>query len=121
MAKVLTNTLIGAHLNWAVAYALGYPKGSPKTLLGKRCKGFGTSKIEWEPSTNWGQGGLLLEQFQCWPSRYYGTPHNPDEEFKATIGLSYARGKTALIAAMRCIVKHMVGGEIDIPEDVLSS
>jgi uncharacterized protein DUF2591 len=131
--KIKTAELIGPALDWAVAKCEGrlntwtrdpkYPglsikdidfdeTGCLKVYAGNR------SYTNYRPSTDWAQGGLIidregisLDQRQGEPTRaYIGTPIQ--ERFSQF-------GPTALIAAMRCYVASRLGDEIDIPEELL--
>ena len=74
----------------------------------------------YSPSTNWSQGGPIIEREaltvkmrhpnpRLWVS-YNGWNHDP--------GFS-ASGPTALIAAMRCYVASKLGDEVEAPEELL--
>ena len=140
--KTKTHNLIGDALDWAVGIAddsiemqsLKFYKGTLKHDTG------GTMWESWSPSTDWSQGGPIIEQEgistvlcsgdlgeprsywvavienQAW-SFGYGPYHEQDDEksiqiFKRDIYI----GPTLLIAAMRCYVASKLGNEVDIPE-----
>jgi hypothetical protein len=93
--KVKTKDLQGIALDWAVAVVF-----NPAPEWG-----------EWKPSTNWAQGGPIIERegidLQC---------QNTDS-WAADLGLeSSLYGSTPLIAAMRCYVASKLGDEIELPE-----
>jgi hypothetical protein len=112
-----TSELTGAALDWAVA----------------KCEGVKVEKImelslwssaNWHKySTNWAQGGPIIEREQLhvspefwigdgwhWVAYVLG-PGNLDENFEQ-------RGPTPLIAAMRCYVASKLGDEVEIPEEL---
>ena len=110
--KVKTQDLIGTTLDWAVAsYA-------DKHVTRK--------DIHWgnySPSTNWAQGGPIIEREKIDLFTEKGTP----ESWVASIARYqngerlvgwriHKYGPTPLIAAMRCYVASKLGDEIDIPE-----
>ena len=110
--KIKTSELTGAALDWAVAKCEGVETEkfaeSPSLFFGK---GFD----KWRPSTDWAQGGPIIEReginIGChldgaeWVARnYWG-------EYESI-------GHTALVAAMRCLVASRFGDEIEIPEEL---
>lgn len=148
-----TNELIGAALDWAVAKCEGYSQcvvfgrgavraegllrthrlgGVDMMLLRpvhdewvKKCEGYPWSREQtiWEPSTNWAQGGPIIERENITLLRI-------GNDCYAVMGLKYAvtgmnpntitrvLGPTPLIAAMRCYVASKLGDEINIPEEL---
>ena len=132
--RVKTSELEGAALDWAVAkavYPLSHQSGDRLRVvdvieddhwhigtvwLGRR----GNFTRTFEPSTDWSQGGPLVERY-----RVKLTP--VDSHAKATTwhGLSddgrrvFGRyGGSPLIAAMRAIVAAEIGEELDVPEEL---
>jgi hypothetical protein len=96
-----TSELTGATLDWAVAKCEGYrldlvPEG------------------EYTPSTNWAQGGLIIELMGMNIIRTNKT----DKEPWAACLTHYIDGATPLIAAMRCYVAYRMGDEVDVPEEL---
>ena len=107
-----TNELTGAALDWAVAKCEGW-------LETRSCYVFnhqvwdatipGEDSILYSPSTNWSQGGPIIER-----------------EGMGVFKLGYVRGwasgfqsgPTPLIAAMRCHVASKLGDEVEIPEEL---
>ena len=87
-------------LDWAVA----------------KCEG-GTWCAAYTPSTDWAQGGPIIEReaIQLTPDEYTGTwsayMTNEGEPYEGT-------GQTPLIAAMRCYVASKLGDDIEIPEEL---
>ncbi len=102
-----TSDLLGAPLDWAVA----------------KCAGLAFTKesfaehAAYEPSTDWTQGGPIIEKaiidiLSCdggdyWQAHIYLSDERV-EEF----------GQTPLIAAMRCFVASKLGDEVEIPEEM---
>ena len=108
-----TSELQGAALDWAVAKCEGY-----ETLM---CRG----KLEtlftengWTPSTNWEQGGPIIERegiaLQMHFGHWIALPY--DSVFSEE---AYQQGPTPLVAAMRCYVAVKLGGEVSIPEELV--
>lgn len=110
--KLKTSELTGAALDWAVAKCEGYTGEALK----ERSDG-----IWYTPSTDWAQGGPIIEreciQVSCIGMTGYTpnvwTARSPKPHTKP-----YAKGPTPLIAAMRCYVASKLGDEIEIPEEL---
>lgn len=121
-----TAELTGAALDWAVAKCEGYfndeasYKGSYVTgshfLSMWKAEGHG---VHWtHSSTDWSEGGPIIEREKIsllsvglvnWAA-------------KADYGDSQAvtkYGDTPLIAAMRCYVASKLGGEVEVPEELM--
>ena len=100
-----TAELTGAALDWAVAKCEGFPVRD----------GFDDNCPEY--STNWAQGGPIIEReaIQITPDEYTGTwsayMTNEGEPYEGT-------GTTPLIASMRCYVAAKLGDDIEIPKEV---
>ena len=100
-----TSELTGAPLDWAVAKADG-----------KRENDFGWWWDNYKPSTDWAQGGPIIERenIGLWSEGY-------DWEAKIQIGSGQWLAEWdeyPLIAAMRCYVASKMGDEIEVPEDL---
>ena len=121
--KVKTQDLIGPALDWAVAKCEGHrtklegwPSYVTYVLAGKR------SDYKYVPSTNWKQGGPIIErEAHNLFKRNGGTEwccavNIPRDGYTAIIT---ADGPTPLIAAMRCHVASKLGYEVDVPEELL--
>jgi Protein of unknown function (DUF2591) len=131
MTKV--SELTGAALDWAVAKAKGwvdFPTDSvEKGLwwhLDRHTAPFGERvyKPYWTPSTDWAQGGPIIEEtcasvfFDIKDASYEGHPDEPWFSEMDDIGGMW-HGPTPLIAAMRCYVANKLGNEVEIPEELL--
>jgi hypothetical protein len=118
--KIETSELIGPALDWAVECAKGThwsPNGYFvfKTPDGKN-RAF-SSKPEGHYSTDWSQGGPIIERGVVslgvedggWRALCWGKD-GPNPE------LYSLRGPTTLVAAMRCYVASKMGNEVNIPD-----
>ena len=129
--KIKTAELTGAALDWAVATALGYTRTTIHTVeFGKRVSkpapwGFwdevdgDTSRDgTFHPSTNWAQGGPIIEregiELGSYADQWQAEMHLED-------GSIFERGQTPLIAAMRCLIASKMGDKIEIPDDLLEN
>lgn len=102
-----TSELEGAALDWAVAEASGVPiYQSRETLTRMDVDG----NAYWKPSTNWAQGGEIIERERICLIDQSG------DYWQALCGWTEAFGETPLIAAMRCFVASKLGDEVEIPE-----
>jgi hypothetical protein len=124
MTKIKTSELTRAAIDWAVAKCEGEITdleydgitwgfkldGKLKVLA----KGWAAS-MSWHPSTNWAQGGPIIEREEIdtvkmgveqWRGRIEGG--NPVSGY----------GPTILIAAMRCYVASKLGETVDVPEEL---
>ena len=123
--KIKTSELIGPALDWVVACIKGSKYGvvcfDPKTKRVYETEGLRQVGVNWSPSTNWAQGGPLIERewldITPWPNE-------ADEYYRWTCvqhdtpNLSLMQGPTPLIAAMRCLVASRLSDEVDIPEEL---
>lgn len=112
---IKTSELIGPALDWAVA----------------KCEDAGTyikdgmlliSGVTWgyyEPSTNWGQGGPIIERIKGLEFKHW-LESPPESRCEAHIhnyeGDWVEFGPTPLIAAMRCYVASKLGDTVQIPK-----
>jgi hypothetical protein len=111
MPLVKTSELTGPALDWAVAEC-EFPEPDycdEDRLVYVTCEldhGMNT----FSPSTNWAQGGPIIEQLFA----DYQFGYEDGEFFVGNPG-TYFYGPTPLIAAMRCYVASQLGDIIDIP------
>ena len=97
-----TSELTGAALDWAVAQCeyvdarYGFDDNCP------------------EYSTNWAQGGPIIEREGIQLARL-------GDVWEAWVDADgvFCQGSTPLIAAMRCYVASVMGDEVDVPEELL--
>lgn len=113
MAKVKVSELQGLALDWAVAKCEGLQQG--QIAVDGVTHGF------YNPSTNWAQGGPIIEREEidiyCYESPMAGCGWWVAE---ITGTKAKARGNSPLIAAMRCYVKSkLIGNEIEVPDALL--
>jgi len=97
-----TSELTGAALDWAVAQCEYFPVRY----------GFDDNCPEY--STNWAQGGPIIERENIEVFRR-------DEKWFAYSSLSKPQdfyGRTPLEAAMRCFVAGHFGDEVEVPEEL---
>jgi hypothetical protein len=118
--KIKASELSGAALDWAVAKCEDEEVTMVKGQLETRWTDNG-----WKPSTDWAQGGPIIERegistasdtsgvFEgfVWFASVDDILVDPDE----AIGV---RGPTPLIAAMRCYVASKLGDEVDVPDEL---
>ena len=118
-----TDELSGAALDWAVAKCEGIEleNGCYNRLLvdGRMSKGQ-SMLVPFKPSTDWEQGGEIIEREKI--GLHYG-----DGTWGVNAGrweanhpncLYVEGGDTPLIAAMRCYVASWLGDEVQLPEEL---
>lgn len=119
--KIPTCLLIGRPLDWAAELAertrLGFPV---ETLATGEIVLFGRIP---HYTTDWAAAGVLLNaypQMQLWYSSLEKDeePHCAVMHVVALNGqpLSTHLGRTKLIALARCVVAHVLGEEVDVPD-----
>ncbi len=73
----------------------------------------------WEPSTNWGQAGPIIESEKISITvSESDVEWNAEYSFKLFTDDEYWSDKTPLIAAMRCFVASRFGDTVEIPDDL---
>lgn len=134
--KIKTSELIGPALDWVVASIEALPKDRLHLFYGKpaidrECLGR-IDTLRCEFSTNWAQGGPIIERMGINLSVDYqddalsndmvaiGWKGNLwNNSVLGTSGfLQWAYGPTPLIAAMRCYVLSKLGDVVDIPDEL---
>ena len=120
--KVKTHDLTGAALDYAVAIC-NWPELVWGDTIGLSAHARGLIVIPerkepdcyWSPSTNWSQGGPLVQQGLLMVSP------NPGSGWRcqAFLDTNIYEGISLLVAAMRCYVGQTIGGEIDIPNELI--
>lgn len=118
-----TSELIGPTLDWAVMKLEGrvlvQTLGGGLLVNGRHEDGRELPEdwqmtFMWHPSTDWEQGGPLIERegIALWP--------NGTAPWDASVlnGKYVESGPTPLIAAMRCFVASKLGDEVEIPEEL---
>jgi len=108
-----TIELTGAALDWAVAKCEGWPMDI--WFDEDQMPMIRDDEVpEWKPSTDWAQGGPIIERENIEVFRR-------DEQWFAYSSLSKPQdfhGRTPLEAAMRCYVASKMGDEIEVPEEL---
>lgn len=140
-----TSELTGAALDWAVAKAEGlldpqefFGKMVPSVVLDMEYWTDGTPMVRlnpcpdvyysayYDPSTNWKHGGPIIEEEMiqltphCMVNPLHGwaAAYRSFDEDDSVYALHRMRGKTPLIAAMRCYVASKLGDDIEIPKEL---
>ncbi len=122
-----TSELIGAALDWAVAKADGnlYPVGDVRLIDGRLLTitpgDHETQDLwrEFSPSSDWAQGGPIIEREQIWIRTTDEGEDDPDCKWRAEQPyIAVEIGPTPLIAAMRCFVASKLGDEVGVPKEL---
>ena len=106
-----TSELSGPALDWAVAKCEGVINGDDLDI------GF-VLESGYAPSTNWSQGGPIIEREQIWLQPEIGKEGCGNAWYAVSMHNTDAYGPTPLIAAMRCYVASKLGDEVDVPEEL---
>ena len=126
--KIKVSDAKGAALDWLVAKCdgrrMGFTPGGGLEVRGRTESGEELPEqwdmwMPWHPSTDWSQGGPIIEREQinvglaanntAWIA---SMAHLPTSRQDKTRGY----GPTPLIAAMRCYVFSKLGEEVDVPD-----
>lgn len=136
MVRVRTAELTGTALDVAVALATGWKLTRPQDaqvskdglnlLCGEAAKRH--SRYVFTPSTDWSQGGPLMEECNIsviaedgmGPRSFWaGTKPLPDSMFGFNYAGANAYGETILIGVCRAIVIAKLGDEVELPQELL--
>lgn len=88
----------------------------------------GGTSIGYAPSTNWSQGGPIIEReisklFKNMCGTYTAQirheEHHSKVLLKILVGYTNCAGPTPLIAAMRCYVASKLGEEVEVPDELV--
>jgi hypothetical protein len=111
-----TNELTGAVLDWAAAKCEGVSvrwSAAHEQLLVE-----GYPYMVWQPSTNWSQGGPIIEREGISVDRT-GLAWTADISDSVGGYIEHTEsGPTPLIAVMRCYVASKMGAEIHLPMEL---
>ena len=114
-----TAELTGAALDWAVAKCEGLllDDGGNLQVFGGEVKAHpSTLGTNYTPSTNWAQGGPIIERE--WVDLHCVNDSLWEAECPANGGLAMQKGPTPLVAAMRCYVASKLGDTVEIPDEL---
>ncbi len=122
-----TSDLIGPALDWAVAKCEGAmaPLGNVM-LIGKQLfisvgsdPYYETQAVTYSPSTDWSQGGPIIEREKISIIDVDGYDFWKAEKLDQNAKVVTGYGPTPLVAAMRCYVVSKLGNEVEIPEELI--
>lgn len=124
MSKIKVSEATSQQLNWLVAKCEGVAitkfKESPSLF-------FGGGFDKYAPSTNWEQGGPILDKERIGTTPFTITvgPDKGTKEWFANyesfvdVTPNYYSGPTKLIAGMRCYVAAKLGEEVEVPDELV--
>lgn len=121
--KIKTSELIGPALDWAVAKCEGVRLSGASLAFQVKAQGtVSTGWLPYSPSTNWAQGGPIIERLAGFHIKHW-IDIKPDMKFEAHLhnydGNWIEFGPTYLVAAMRCYVASKLGDEVEVPEGLV--
>lgn len=131
MTIVKTSELTGKALDWAVAVCLGGEGLWYDTIATHWIKIDGKDRAlskgwaqSFTPSTDWAQGGLIIEKIKGFQFKHW-LESKPETCCEAHIhnyeGDWITFGPTPLIAAMRCFVASKLGDFVDVPKELVDT
>jgi hypothetical protein len=124
--KIKVSEATRIQLDWMVELAKGthwsvdgyfvfkHPDGTTRTF---------ERNPEWRYSTDWSQGGPIIEREGIATARFSDAPEwgaeivDGDDYFASVEFKNF--GPTLLIAAMRCYVASKLGEEVEVPEELI--
>ena len=122
--KVKTSDLTGPALDWAVAQielTQELPEDIMVWVTPLPCDD--PDDRTYQPSTNWAQGGPIIEREHIQLLRFIGN------EWEAQVGDTHTyidqysgdavAGPTPLISAMRCLIATKLGDSVEIPAELV--
>lgn len=118
-----TAELTGPALAWAVAKCEGKALSGDRRFKQMVHSGWGADGrdlgfIEYSPTTNWAQGGPIIERegISIWP--FDDVTWKAQNMFASGVDQEVFEGPTPLIAALRVYVASKLGDEVEIPEEL---
>ncbi|HCV38508.1 MAG TPA: DUF2591 domain-containing protein [Pseudomonas sp.] len=122
LIEVKTARLIGAPLDWAVAVATEAAEiaiGEHGVICIYDTPEGGCWTNLYQPSKDWSQGGLLIDEHRGTSQHINGLPDDVCYAGgPAGAGVWYY-GPTALIAFCRGLVNHKLGDTVQVPKDLM--
>ncbi|MBV4524346.1 DUF2591 domain-containing protein [Pseudomonas sp. SWRI74] len=124
LVDVAVKDLSGAALNWAVAQVVDYKtalegndNGPDEWIVMGREDMYLTRDPDefcvWSPSTDWSQGGPLIDKYIRQVKFYAG--ELPESAWRGETVDGWGEGPTPLIAACRAIVAAKLGDIVKVP------
>lgn len=117
--KIKTSELTGAALDWAVAKCLGFTPFTDDISWIVEING-GYKRLP-AYSTNWAQGGPIIEREQIFvkPTAKLAKGWRTYQRDPAGNGICNSQyGPTPLVAAMRCFVASRLGESVEVPQEL---
>ncbi|WP_171019824.1 phage protein NinX family protein [Hydrogenophaga sp. 2FB] len=130
MITIKVSELTGVALDWAVAKAvnlraeigMNHTMTGPVVLDAELHEMGVDSGVEFKPSTDWAQGGPILDRLYDQGLQLIRTDWpEPENKFRASMHNleGYFFGSTPRIAALRCLVASNLGVEIQVPVELM--
>ena len=117
-----TSKLTGAALDWAVTQCEGADFFALMDWDNDRLCYLTEWGEDFEPSTNWAQGGVIIERericLEDAAGMYWVATMQYQNDDHDLIYQAEEQGTTPLIAAMRCYVASCLGDDVELPEEL---
>lgn len=116
MKTVNVSELEEEALDWATGVALGHKVNHSNNVGGLSISEpySKNDRCTWSPSTDWSQGGPLIENLGVWVQQ------RSDESWIASArGGLEVTAENPLVAICRAIVIAKIGSDVEVPEELL--
>lgn len=123
LIEVRVSNLIGAPLDWAVAKATDASElsiGEQGIVCIYDTPEGGCWTNLYQPSTDWSQGGLLIDEHQGGLSHDLHLSGSPCGCSAGPLNSTWLSGPTALVAFCRSLVHAKLGPIVKVPKELLS-
>lgn len=134
LIEVRVSNLVGEALDWAVAIAecgsvLVYPEGGQYPPAGSVSLNDDDFTLwlndgergeeSWSPSTDWYQGGLLIDKYHGSVQHFHGLAESGCYSGGPAAAIAWSYGPTALIAFCRGLVHYKLGNTVQVPKELI--
>ena len=125
MPSVKVSEATGSVLDWMVAKCMGFSYEAYESIR-KKWKDGTYRPAHWMPSTDWAQGGPIIDREKIDLFTEKGTPESwvasmaRYQNGERLVGWRiHMYGPTPLIAVMRCYVASKLGEVVKVPQELL--
>ncbi len=122
LIEVRVSNLIGAPLDWAVAMATDAAEiaiGEHRVICIYDTPEGGCWTNLYQPSKDWSQGGLLIDEYSGTSQHIHGLPADLCYAGGPAGAGVWCYGPTALIAFCRGLVNHKLGDTVQVPKELM--
>lgn len=123
LIEVRVSDLVGAALDWSVAKATDAAElsiGEQGIVCIYDTPEGGCWTNLYQPSTDWSQGGLLIDAHQGSAQHFHGLAKDTRYSGGPAGAETWSYGPTALIAFCRGLVHYKLGDTVRVPKELMS-